>query len=254
MLQSGGHDIMKGTCVSLLLAVSAATLPGSPHMQFQWTEGSRRLEVSGRGTVEFTDDDRDVKSLSPDGYFRIEENYLLLFSGRRYEVTADGTGRLTRTYFDHDRAKPLDSQGQAWLMGIMPEVIRKTGLGAVPRLQRILKQGGPSAVLSEISRIRDDEPKRIYLQELINRGNLNPDQLSSAMLQARKIGSDEEKAGLLEAVAPYFLKDKLREGIFQASGTIRSGEGHNHMPLGPVQRDSPREALPPAPQPPRHLC
>ena len=44
---------------------------------------------------------------------------------------------MTRTYFDHERAKPLDSQAQAWLMGIMPEVIRKTGLGAVPRLQRI---------------------------------------------------------------------------------------------------------------------
>ncbi|HXJ40056.1 MAG TPA: hypothetical protein VNH18_12335, partial [Bryobacteraceae bacterium] len=243
MLQTGGHDIMKGIGVSLLLVVSAAMLPGSPHMQFQWTEGSRRLEVSARGTVEFTDDDRDVKSLSPDGYFRIEENYLLLFSGRRYEVTADGTGRLTRTYFDHDRAKPLDGQGQAWLMGIMPEVIRKTGLGAVPRLQRILKQGGPSAVLSEISRIRDDEPKRIYLQELINRANLNPDQLWSAMLQARKIGSDEEKAGLLEAVAPYFLKDNLREAIFQVAGTIGSDEEHSHVLLALIKRDSGREAL-----------
>src|SRR5258706_15156964 len=206
MLQSGGHDIMKGTCVSLLLAVSAATLPGSPHMQFQWTEGSRRLEVSARGTVEFADDDRDVKSLSPNGYFRIEENYLLLFSGRRYEVTADGTGRLMRTYFEHDRTKPLDSQGQAWLMGIMPEVIRKTGLGAVPRLQRILKQGGPSAVLSEISRIRYDGAKRIYLEEFITHGRPSPDDLRSAMLQARKIGSDEEKTELLLAVAPQLLK------------------------------------------------
>jgi len=234
---------MKGIGVSLLLALSAVTLPGSSHVQFQWTEGGRRLEVSARGAVEFADDDRDVKSLSPDGYFRIEENYLLLFSGRRYEVTADSTGRLTRTYFDHERAKPPDSQGQAWLMGIMPEVIRKTGLGAVPRLQRILKQGGPSAALSEISRIRDDEPKRTYLQELITRANLNPDQLSSAMLQARKISSDEEKAGLLEAVAPYFLKDNLRESIFQAVGTIGSDEEHSHVLLELIKRDSGREAL-----------
>jgi hypothetical protein len=234
---------MKGIGVSLLLTLSAVTLPGSSHMQFQWTEGARRLEVTARGAVEFADDDRDVKSLSPDGYFRIEENYLLLFSGRRYEVTADSTGRLTHTYFDHDRAKRLDSQGQAWLMGIMPEVIRKTGLGAVPRLQRILKKGGPSAVLSEISRIRDDEPKRIYLQEFITRANLNPDQLSSAMLQARKIGSDEEKAGLLEAVAPYFLKDNLREAIFQAAGTIGSDEEHSHALLELIKRDAGTVAL-----------
>src|SRR5215471_3956681 len=173
---------MKGLGFRMLLALATATLPGSSQMQFQWTESGRRLEINARGPIEFSDDDRDVKSLSPDGYFRIEENYLLLFSGRRYEVTADATGWLTRTYFDHDRAKLLDSQGQAWLMGIMPDVIRKTGLGAVPRLQRILKQGGPPAVLAEISRIRDDEPKRIYLQELITRASLSPDQLSSAML------------------------------------------------------------------------
>ena len=85
-----------------------------------------------------------MKSLSLGGYFRVEENYLLPFDGQRYQVTADGSGRLTRTYFDHDPVKPLDSQGQAWLMGIMPEVIRKSGLGAVPRLQRILRQGGPT--------------------------------------------------------------------------------------------------------------
>ena len=187
-----------------LFAVSAIALLGSTHSQFCWTEGTRRVEVNSRGAVEFSDDDRDVKSLSPGGYFRVEENYLLLFGGRRYDVTADGSGRLTRTYFDHDRAKPLDGQGQAWLMGIMPDVIRKSGLGAVPRLQRILRQGGPSAALSEISRIRDDERKRIYLQELIARGNLDADQLSSAMLQARKIGSDGEKGGLLITIAPHY--------------------------------------------------
>ncbi len=44
---------MKGIGVSLLLALSAVTLPGSSHVQFQWTEGGRRLEVSARGAVEF---------------------------------------------------------------------------------------------------------------------------------------------------------------------------------------------------------
>ena len=133
---------MRLTGIPFLFAVSSIALLGSTHSQFCWTEGMRRLEVNSRGTVEFNDDDRDVKSLSPGGYFRVEENYLLLFDGQRYEVTADGSGRLTRTYFDHGRVEPLDSQGQAWLMGIMPEVIRKSGLGAVPRLQRILRQGG----------------------------------------------------------------------------------------------------------------
>lgn len=229
---------MRMTGTSLLLVLSAAALPGSAHTQFCWTEDSRRYEVNARGTVEFSDDDRDVKSLSPGGYFRVEENYLLLFSGRRYEVTADASGRLSRAYFDHGRPTPLDSQGEAWLMGIMPQVIRKTGLGAGPRLQRILKQGGVSAALSEISRIRDDGSKRIYLEELIRHGNLDTGQLESAMLQARKIGSDEDKSDLLIAVAPYFLKDNLRETLFQTAGGIASDEDHSRVLFELVKRDS----------------
>src|SRR5436190_23843984 len=111
---------MRSTIIFLLFGLLAGTLLSSQNTQFCWTEGTRRLEVSFRGAVEFTDDDRDVKSLSPGGYFRVEEDYLLVFGGRRYQVTADASGRLSRTYFDHERTKPLDTQGQAWLMGVMP--------------------------------------------------------------------------------------------------------------------------------------
>jgi len=228
---------MRIASVSCLFLLWAANLPGSPDAQWCWTEGGRRLEIESSGTIQFTDDDRDVKSLSPGGYFRVEENYLLLFAGRRYEVTADSSGRLSRRYFDHGHLAALDSQGQAWLMGVMPEVIRNSGLGAEPRLERILKQGGPAAALSEISRIRYDDPKRLYLEALITKGNLDPDQLSSAMLQARKIGSDEDKAELLITVTPYYLKDKLREAIFEVAGTIGSDEEHRRVLCEFVKRD-----------------
>jgi hypothetical protein len=226
------------TRISLWLAVPALALASSGYAQYNWTEGTRRLEVNVRGAVEFSDDDRDVKTLSPGGYFQVEESRLLVFSGRRYEVTADSSGRLSREYFDHGHALPLDNQGQAWLMGVMPEVIRRTGLGAVPRIHRILKQSGVAGVLSEISRIQDDGVRRIYLEELIRRGNLSAEQLDSALLQARKIGSDEEKSEFLIELAPYFLKDNLREALFQAAGTIGSDEEHGRVLSELVKRDA----------------
>jgi len=226
------------TGISLWLAVSAVALAGPGYTQYSWTEGTRRLEVDVHGTVEFTDDDRDVKSLSPGGSFQVEESRLLVFSGRRYQVTADSSGRLSRFYFDHGHVVPADNQAQAWLMGVMPELIRRTGLGAVPRVQRILKQGGVAAVLSEISRIQDDSAKRIYLQELVRRGNLSAEQLGSALLQARKIGSDEEKGDLLIDLSPYFLKDNLREELFQVAGTIGSDEEHSRVLSELVKRDA----------------
>jgi hypothetical protein len=226
------------TRIALLLAVPALALAGSGYTQYCWTEGTRRLEVNVRGAVEFSDDDRDVKSLSSGGYFQVEESRLLVFTGRRYEVTADSSGRLSRVYYDHGHATSLDNPGQAWLMGVMPEVIRRTGLGAAPRIQRILKQSGVTAVLSEITRIQDDSTKRIYIEELIRRGNLSAEQLGSALLQARKIGSDEEKGELLVDLAPYFLKDNLREALFQAAGTIGSDEEHGRVLSELVKRDA----------------
>jgi hypothetical protein len=233
-----GGIVFMWTRISLLVGIPALALAGSGYTQYCWTEGTRRLEVNVRGTVEFSDDDRDVKSLSSGGYFQIEENRLLVFTGRRYEVTADSSGRLSRVYFGHGHAMPLDNQGQAWLMGVMPEVIRHTGLGAVPRVQRILKQSGVAGVLSEVSRIQDDSAKRIYLEELIRRGNLSTEQLDSALLQARKIGSNEEKGEFLIELAPYFLKDKLRESLFQAAGTIGSDEEHGRVLSELVKRDA----------------
>ena len=226
------------TRISLLFAIQALALAGSEYSQYCWTEGTRRMEINVRGAVEFSDDDRDVKSLTPGGYFRVEENRFLVFTGRRYEITADSSGRLSRSYYDHGHATPLDNQGQAWLMGVMPEVIRHTGLGAGPRIQRILKQSGVAAALSEITRIQVDGAKRIYIEELIRRGNLTAEQLDSTLLQARKIGSDEEKGDLLVELAPYFLKDNLRESLFQAAGTIGSDEEHGRVLSELVKRDA----------------
>ena len=226
------------TRISLLFAIQALALAGSEYSQYGWTEGTRRLEINVRGAVEFSDDDRDVKSLTPGGYFQVEENRFLVFTGRRYEITADSSGRLSHLYYDHGHATPLDNQGQAWLMGVMPEVIRHTGLGAGPRIQRILKQSGVAAALSEITRIQDDGAKRIYIEELIRQGNLTAEQLDSTLLQARKIGSDEEKGDLLVELAPYFLKDNLRESLFQAAGTIGSDEEHGRVLSELVKRDA----------------
>jgi hypothetical protein len=235
---------MRTTGVLLLFACSTVNLPATSQSHYCWTEGMRRFDVTARGPVEFSDDDRDVKRLSPGGYFRVEENYVLLFAGRWYEVSADSLGRLSRTYYDHGQQRPLDSQGQAWLMRAMPEAIRHTGLGAGPRLQRILKQSGPAAALTEISRIDSDESKRIYLQELITKNGLGREPLEGAMLQARKIGSDDEKSELLRSVASYYLKDGLREPIFQVAGTIGSDEDRANVLCDLVDRDlASRESL-----------
>jgi len=223
--------------IALAVMLSAATGESSHgNIKTRWQEGSRGIELEVTGTEDFTDDDRDVKSLSPYGYFSLKESRWWVHS-RRYQVTADGSGHLTRSYFVDGEAKPLDNEGQAWLVQVMPVVIRETGAGAGPRVQRILRERGPSGVLAEIRLIHSDESKRVYLEELIQNGNLGPEQLSSAMHEARNIGSDDEKSGFLMGMAPIYLKDDLRDALFGAVDTISSDDEHRHVLSELVQKD-----------------
>ena len=80
--------------------------------------------------------------------FRLEEGSWL--SGRGYDVKADATGNLTKTYSVGRTSKPLDDEGRAWLQRLLPQLIRDTGIGAGPRVARILRQGGPPLSLIHI--------------------------------------------------------------------------------------------------------
>ena len=202
----------------------------------RWQEGSRTIALEVTGSVEFTDDDRDVKSLSPYGRFSVAESRWWVNS-LRYQVNADGSGRLTRSYYVDGDAKPLDGEGQAWLTQVMPEVIREMGIGVGPRVQRILHQRGPTGVLAEIRLIHRDEAKRTYLEELIRNGNPEPGVLRSAMLEARKIGSDDEKSDLLLDVASAYLRGDLRDSLFGAADTISSDDDHERVLSELVGRD-----------------
>ncbi|MGA2099326.1 MAG: M56 family metallopeptidase, partial [Candidatus Acidiferrum sp.] len=148
---------------------------GETHTEVVNRNGWNSLTLKINGTIEFTDDDRDVKTLSPNGDFRLDEGRW--FSSRVYEVKADSAGNLTRTYTVGSNTKPPDDEARAWLGRVLPQIIRDSGIGAGPRIARILRQGGPQAVITEIGLIRSDGSRRVYLELLFSQTTLNPSQL-----------------------------------------------------------------------------
>src|SRR5262249_51558730 len=152
-----------------------------------------KLQVTYEGDIEFTDDDADVKSLSPDGYLRIKDG-----SGRRVELTADASGNVQRRFWVASTEKPFEPEGRQWLGPVVARVIRQSGIGAKGRVARILKAKGPSGVLAEISLIEGSWAKRVYFTELLNTGTLDPQALRQTVAQAgRELDSDFERASLL---------------------------------------------------------
>src|SRR5579884_703971 len=207
-----------------------------------WVSSSENRSIQIHGTAEFSDDDRDVKSLTPGGFVLIREGSWMN-PYREYKVQADDNGNLTRTYFVDGQKRPLNGAAQAWVAAEMLRLIRETGIGAAARVQRILRAGGPTAVLTEIAQIDSDGSKRTYLRELIDNGHLNEGQFRDAMRAARRIGSDGDKAQLLIDVADQYLRDDLREAWFNAASSIGS-DGDRRRVLGEaVRQDRSGETL-----------
>jgi beta-lactamase regulating signal transducer with metallopeptidase domain len=202
------------------IAPAESQQSGETHTEITIRNGLTSLSVKVDGAIEFTDDDRDVKSLSPGGHFRMEEGTWL--SGRRYDVKADSAGNLTKTYSVGSSVKPLDSDGQQWLGRLLPQIIRDSGIGAVARVDRLLRQGGPKAVINEIGLIHSDGSKRTYLEELFSHATLNTDQLTESAKLIRGISSDGDKAQVLVDVDGRYFTNELRPNLFEAVESISS--------------------------------
>ncbi len=221
------------------LAPPATVIPqqsAETHTEFTTRNGWTSLKVRIDGAIEFTDDDRDVKSLSPYGRFTLDQGGWL--SGRAYEVKADATGNLTKTYSAGRTSKSLDDEGRAWLGRLLPQVIRDTGIGAGPRVARILRQGGPPAVIAEIGLIHSDGSRRTYLEQLFSQATLNTEQLKDSAKLIRGISSDGDKAQVVIAVDEKYFTGDLRPYLFDAAESIHSDGDKRRVLSDIVKKDA----------------
>jgi hypothetical protein len=226
--------------VAINLSLSAAR---GETQHFRWQDDGffSRMDLEIRGTVEFADNDSDVKSISGDGYFRLE--HWASGPARTYLVRPGSNG-IERLYSVDGVSKTLDADGRAWLSRVLPEVIRESAIGAPERVKRILRQQGANGVLAEVAKIRGDHSRRVYLENLLDYGSLNGENLRESMRLGRKISSDGEKAGLLVAAAPHYQTPATRESFFDSVDSISSDGEHRRVLASVLERYGPdRETL-----------
>ena len=213
---------------ALASAMAGVTLGGGAqsHGTFSWSNDGERIEVRYDGEVEFTDDDTDVKRLSPGGSLRIKEGGVFggLFASHAIEFTDDGAGNITRRFWAGMSERPFEPEGRQWLTKYLPRFIRQTGFGARARVARILKAKGPAGVLAEISLIEGSWGKKTYFSELLKTASLDAATARQVLIQAgREIDSDFELASLLIDNADKLLVDEsTRQAYFEAARTIQS--------------------------------
>jgi beta-lactamase regulating signal transducer with metallopeptidase domain len=214
---------------ALSAAVSAALAPAPGRVfggrqssgNFSWSNNGEKLEVRYEGEIEFTDDDTDVKRLSPGGSLRIRDGGW--GASHTVEFTADASGNLMRRFWTGSTERPFDPEGRQWLAKMLPRFVRQTAIGAPARVGRILKSKGAAGVLAEISLIEGSWAKRVYIRELL-KTPLDPATVRQVLVQAgREVDSDFELASLLIEGADTLLVDEgTRQAYFDAARTIQS--------------------------------
>ncbi len=126
--------------------------------------GVNSFSVETRGKIEVTDDDKDIKSMSPDGYLEITKT---VFGSRRTVVITPTEGGLKKEYYEGRTLVPFEPGGRKWLAEILPEIVRATTIGAEGRVNRYYRIGGVNAVLSEIRAIESDYVRSHYAAILV---------------------------------------------------------------------------------------
>src|SRR5258706_15557028 len=172
------------------------------------SNGMSSFNIEIRGKIELTDDDKDIKSMSPDGYLEINKT---AFGSKRTLVITPQGNALKREYYEGRTAIPFEPEGRKWMNEILPELVRTTTIGAEARVNRFLKQGGVNAVLDEVNRLESDYVKAHYANALMA---LNIPVKDYAMIVSKVAGTIDSDYYLAE-----FLQKNLSKFLVNREST-----------------------------------
>ena len=180
------------------------------------------FSIDYRGEIALTDDEKDIKSISPGGYFKVSKT--TFGTKRLVKIENKGGDQLVRTFYVGRNKEPYYPDGQKWLADILPDIIREIGLGAAQRVTRIFKKSGTDGVLDEIQLIRGDYVKAKYFSALLDLPGISENDFPRILYT---IGSDMdssyEMGKLLARNSGRFLEDDASaKAFFRTSSRLSS--------------------------------
>jgi hypothetical protein len=192
--------------------------------QVSWLKDSSRVEVRYTGAIAVSDDDRDILEITPRDYLSIIEEGFGFGVAKKLELRGRADKTIERKYIVDGRETPYEPEGKAWLEEMLPDVVRRSGLAAQARLERILKAQGVAGVLAEISLLESDFVKRVYFSILFEKANLAGADLAQAISHAgQTVSSDYELGQLLKRIIEHGnLQPTARDAFFDAALSIDS--------------------------------
>jgi beta-lactamase regulating signal transducer with metallopeptidase domain len=202
-----------------------------------WSGGACTLEARSSGTVRFNAEATAIESITPGGYFEIDERKGDTL--RYVRVEPGSSGQPNYTYKVNGAAREFDAEARAWFSSFLLEMERATGFSAGTRVPALLSKGGPQAVLTEITQLRADYVRQIYFTKLFENATLPGPMLVKALDQARdEISTDYSLAQVLLTIAQrYDLNDEAQRVAFlNATRNLHTDYEHSRVLIELLKR------------------
>jgi beta-lactamase regulating signal transducer with metallopeptidase domain len=209
---------------------SSSTNINDDRMTIQVGRDDCTITVRAEGEPVFSDDDRDLRQISRNGYFEIEERSGR--SRRRVEL-ADDRGGLERRWFVDGREQPYGDEARAWLGDVLLVLVRRAGINAEARAVRILTTQGEDALIAEIAQLQSDHVAGLYYRVLFERGELGSAQVARLLADAaERVDSDHELGRILATIAARGPMDAdVQQAYVRATRSLDSDHEHSEALL-----------------------
>jgi hypothetical protein len=216
------------SCIAALCCTLAAAQDDNVYSQSDNKKVSYKNSVGGvynfniesRGKIELTDDDKDIKSMSSDGFLEITKT--VFGSKRSLRISSQGNS-LKKEYYEGRTSLPFEPDGKKWLTEILPELVRTTTIGAESRVNRFYRQGGVNAVLNEIESLESDYVTAHYANALVNLSVPSKDYPVIISRVASTLDSDHYLTEFLQKNLTKFLATKeSSDAVFTATTKMDS--------------------------------
>lgn len=180
---------------------------------YEWKQGSDKVRIESEGEFKLNNDDNEIIWMARDALVEISERKAGI--KREIRIEPDKDGKPLYAYRYNGNAREFDSEARQWYYKVMIDCVRKTGFNAAERARRIYQKKGLDGILFEIEGIESDYITRLYLSSLIEKEQLNDNELGRLIrFVTRNVDSDYEKAEILLGIAEVQKNEKYLLGDF----------------------------------------
>lgn len=193
-------------------------------------------------TVSWSSDDCDI-TLKAQGKFTYKPDFTgfqTISPGGSINVTADVKDQVTKLtvkngdngleyrYYRNGNEEPFGPSAEKWLGQLLTTLDRLSAVGIDVRFPKLIREGGPTAVLNEVQLMPATYARSRYLMKLVSEVPLKSTELKQVFTVVGNFDSDYERARVLMAGAQkYDLADAgVRDAFLSVTQKMSSDYEH----------------------------